>query len=200
MSISHAANAGRFVVQVDADAVKLATWAGSSAGRELPPPRSLVPGLVLVAEWGWAEQSAAGAAYARLRADVDEVSAGALYTYPPSATHITIATLSSFKKVDAARAGLSPAQDARLVEAWGNALERAFSAAPPLGPFELEASRIELSPGAGFLHFSDPTGSIGRLRACVERARDFDPELAALEQDPLFQGRVRCSVHGKCSI
>ena len=118
---------------------------------------------------------------------------------------MTIATLSSFRKPAQARGGLSPAQDAALLEAWGEALAAAFAARPEPA-FELEARAVELSPGAAFLHFDDPSGAVARLRALVAAVRDDDGlgdtttggaggggALAGLDAE--LGGRVRASVH-----
>ena len=78
------------------------------------------PGLVFVAEWGWAEGGADDTRrrYETLRERTQQLSNGMLYTYPAHASHITIATLSSFKKPDAPRRGLSQEADAKYCEAW----------------------------------------------------------------------------------
>jgi hypothetical protein len=178
---------------VDEDAVALKSWV-EKANPSIPPPWSPQPGLVLVAEWGWADtDSPQGTHYQKLRDVTDEASGGLLYSYPAHATHVTISTLSSFKKPDAPRAGLLPSDDAELVAAWGDALSRAL-AEFKVEPFELEAYKIELSTGAAFLHFKDSAdSSIGRLRALVADIRDSDPTLAAL--DDKLGGRVKRAVH-----
>mmetsp|Transcript_36525 Transcript_36525/g.72363 ORF Transcript_36525/g.72363 Transcript_36525/m.72363 type:complete len:309 (+) Transcript_36525:196-1122(+) len=183
-----------FHFHVDQDAVALKAWAMQNDSPLVPPPRALHPGLVLVAEWAWAnmdkEQSEH---YQRLQTATGEASLGLLYSYPAHATHITVSTLSSFKKPDAPRAGgLSPEADAAFVAAWGDALAGALGN-ENMAPFELEAYKIELSAGAAFLHFRDPTDSFGRLRALVASVRDTDPELATF--DDLLGGRVREAVH-----
>ena len=92
---------------------------------------------------------------------------------------LTLATLSSFKKPDAPRRGLSEALDHRFTAAWSNALARQL-ALFRVGSFTIEATRVEMSSGAVFIHFSDPSGGFAKLRELVARARDEDPELAAL--------------------
>lgn len=179
-----------FKFQIDPDAVKLAEW--ESRGRSLPPPRSQVSGLVLVAEWGWALHPDVSENYDELLRATAAVSDGSLYTYPKFATHVTVATLSSFRKPDAARANISAEVDAALISAWGDALVVAIDDSNE-SPFDLEAYRIEISPGAAFLHFKDPNGSIARLRSLVEKVRDHDPHLEALDRQ--LEGRVRSSVH-----
>ena len=189
---------------MDVDAVQLAAWRAEAgpAGKPatVPPPRSPTSGLVLVAEWGWGEAPAVAAAYEALRSGVAAAGAGALYAYPAHATHVTVATLSSFKKPDAPRCGLSAQDDAELVAAWGQALEEQLGGGGSGSGsdsaaccFELEAYRLELSPGAAFVHFRDPTGAMDRLRACVARARDENPALRTW--DERLGGRVRGAVH-----
>ena len=176
----------------DADAVRLAEWRdhlAASPSSPPPAPRATVTrgGLVLVAEWGWAEPGEAnsGERYAQLKAQLEAVAGEDLYVYPPHATHVTIATLSNFKKADAPRGfSVDDATDAKVVEAWAAAIERSLAdAAPAVEPFTLEARRIELSPGAAFLHFCDPSGTVERLRQLVAQARDEDQGLAAVVQD-----------------
>ena len=47
-------------------------------------------------------------------------------------------------------------------------------------PLTPQAYKLELSPGAAFIHFRDPTNSITTLRSLVAKARDEDAELARL--------------------
>ena len=72
-----------------------------------------------------------------------------------------------------------PQVDAAYTDAWANAL-RTVLAEQPVAEFEIEAYKVEVSPGAAFLHFTDPSGSIAKLRELVAKARDEDPELARL--------------------
>ena len=117
-------------IQVDLDALALSKWGGADSGE--PPPRAPTCGLVLVAEWGWASQPgvqvcgcfrpntlgggtrgslpnltsasfAKSERYEALKRSAEAAGGGALYVYPAHATHVTVATLSSFKKTDAPR-------------------------------------------------------------------------------------------------
>lgn len=180
-----------FTIRPDPDAIALASaskgLSPSEAQEAVGKVRGLNPGLVLVAEWGWAvpghyadaDGDAAAEGYEAARSSTANVSGTCLYTYPSHATHITVATLSSFKKEDAPRSGLPPKVDATFTEAWAAAL-RNILADQPVPEFELEAYRLELSAGAAFIHFKDPSGSMNTLRELVAKARDEDPELARL--------------------
>jgi len=172
----------------DPDAILLAEWAASGSGTPAPRATATRGGLVLVAEWGWAEDASnGGEQYAELKAGMEAAAGDALYVYPASATHVTIATLSSFKKEGAPRGfAVDDAMDSRVMSTWADALERSLlqdteaAGEGALGPFTLEAQRLELSPGAAFLHFADPSGAVERLRRAVARARDSDPALEKL--------------------
>jgi hypothetical protein len=180
---------------VDDDAILLDAWLRNrNEGGDDTPPRALFPGLVLVAEWGWAMDDANSCHYAELCEQLSSMSGGSFYIYPASATHVTIATLSSFKKANAPRACIGPELDAVFVEAWAVAISKSVSESS-FTAFELEAYQLELSPGAVFLHFRDSSGTIDRLRNIVRQARDSDPVLAALDINPEFSGRIRQSVH-----
>ena len=104
-----------FVVTPDEDAVRLREWQQSDP-QELAP-RAQTPGLVLVAQWGWAteEGSACREWFESLTSTTSAVDPS-LYVYPAHSTHITVSTLSSFKKLDGPRVGLSPSDDERLLK------------------------------------------------------------------------------------
>ncbi len=190
-----------FKIVPDPYAIRLKEWSDSEgAPAQAPRTTETRGGLVLVAEWGWAEDPEnGGKQYLSLKKDIEDAMGECMYVYPPHATHVTVATLSNFKKSDAPRGfknAPNDAVDARILQAWGDALESAFrnqtqigdrspqiqpsSEVARVGPFTLEAHHIELSPGAAFLHFFDPSGTIDRLRDLVKHARDKDPQLAAV--------------------
>ena len=80
-----------------------------------------------------------------------------------------MSTLSSFKKPPATQPrGVcrDEAEGAALVAAWANALSAALATSPEPA-FELEAYKLELSPGAAFVHFRDPSGAMDHLRTKV---------------------------------
>ena len=180
-----------FVVTPDEDAVRLREWQQSDP-QELAP-RAQTPGLVLVAQWGWAteEGSACREWFESLTSTTSAVDPS-LYVYPAHSTHITVSTLSSFKKLDGPRVGLSPSDDERLLKAWTAALARLL-ARDPIKPFEVEVARVDISPGAAFIFFEDHSGSILQLRELVKEARDTDPDL--LQLDTELGGRVKAAVH-----
>mmetsp|Transcript_20044 Transcript_20044/g.27176 ORF Transcript_20044/g.27176 Transcript_20044/m.27176 type:complete len:277 (-) Transcript_20044:147-977(-) len=178
----------RFVA--NPDAIRLAAWQREAedapSGQQPESPRTaLAPGFVFVAEWGWATREENGAAH--YKALVDSTAragqGGSLYCYPAFATHVTIATLSSFLKPDAPRNFLSPEADQAYTSAWSEAIDERLRQQPEdAQPFDLVASSIELSPGAAFLHFTDESGTIQRFRDMVVDVRDSDPRLKALEE------------------
>jgi hypothetical protein len=167
-------------IQVDPDAVLLSEWCSSlSNDASIPPPKCRVPGLVLVAEWGWANTVAEE--YENLRTHTTASTNNQLFCYPSHSSHITIATLSSFKKQDSPRAHLSKEEDDEFVQAWIEALKIELSS-HQFQAFEVEAEKVEISPGAAFILFRDDSGTILKLRSVVEHIRDNNNKINELNE------------------
>jgi hypothetical protein len=181
---------------VDNDALGISLWVESlHSSTQLPRPACTVPGLVLVAEWGWADCSEhLKFAYSQICEHTISAGKGTLFCKPAHASHITIALLSSFKRPhDSPRSNLTREQDEQYLSAWVEALNKSFEAKAGLKSFQIEAYKIEVSPGAAIILFKDESGTIDQLRSMVEDIISNDDGINELDEQ--YEGKgVKSSV------
>ena len=112
------------------------------------------------------------AEYDGLRSRLRELPAE-IHVYPFEETHVTLATLVSFKRHARPTAENTGATLARLPE-----LRRVVDhAAAALGAFEIDVGPPVLVRTAAFLPISNPTGEIAELRSRLAGALQDDPDL-----------------------
>jgi hypothetical protein len=129
-----------------------------------------------------AENAASAAAYVDLSAKLAALDP-AVHMYPPHALHVTLVTLSSFKKVaDAYGQALRGPEKNHYRRTWARALHTGLAHQVALGPIELVAERLELSSAAGYLVYSDRSGRMASVRQAVQLA------LESVMLDPIMNG------------
>lgn len=108
--------------------------------------------------------------------ECDPQQAG-IYLYPFYTLHITCGSPAPFTN-----SGVRPDERASLCDAWIAALrevcthENGF----PMKPFPLVFDRVTLEPAAGIFRVEDPTGAVGRIRACMHKAFEAHPAIRSL--------------------
>lgn len=107
----------------------------------------------------WPLPQAFRAEYERMRARLGRLDPG-VYVYPFEQTHVTVATIVSFKRHERP----DPADQARILSilpALGGRLE---AVAEPLRPFTMRFGAPVLVSAAAFLPITNPTGEIQAIR------------------------------------
>ncbi|CAM9324462.1 unnamed protein product [Choristocarpus tenellus] len=143
--------------------------------------RPAASGIVLVAGWSWGktDDCTIGPRYK----DIAEAATNldpACYTYPPQHLHCTVATLSSFNNEKSPFFNASDEDQLIVLQAWGDALDRAFRKARVLRPFDLTFSDLGWSSAAAYLLAEDPSDMFRELRAAVRLAAE-DSQVAEAE-------------------
>jgi hypothetical protein len=102
--------------------------------------------------------------------------AAGVYVYPFHTLHITCASPAPFT-----HARVPPSERAAFTAAWAAALREACTpeAGFPTAPFPLVYGRPTLEEAAAIFRCADPTGAVGRIRACIRAAATARPELLA---------------------
>jgi hypothetical protein len=126
--------------------------------------------------FAWPLPAALRAAYDELYARLAALDPAA-YVYPFAQTHVTVATLVSFKEHPEPTA----AERSRLLGLVPGIARALDGACTGVAPFEVEIGPPVLVRAAAFLPILDPGGAVRRVRqALAERLRDTDPDLAAM--------------------
>jgi hypothetical protein len=129
------------------------------------------PVLGLNVAFHWPLPAAFRAGYDRLRGLLLALDPG-VYVYPFEQTHVTVATIVSFKRHERPD---SVEQDRILsiVPRLANVLDDACATLPP---FEIDVGAPVLVPAAAFLPITNPTGEVAAVRRHLSAAGAF-PEL-----------------------
>ena len=146
----------------------MATWANPTVARLATGDRfdgENVCGLVLVCAWPMPPdvQEQAAALCEELRAELPS----AVYVYPPSTLHITIATLRAF-----ANGPMDPPEVEACVALWIPILDaaRASPAWPTRWPFRVRMDSPTLEGAAGIWRYADLDGSVSAMRSALRGA------------------------------
>ena len=126
----------------------------------LPEPPS--PGLVLVCNWGWV-QGEVHDFYKYFCDVILEKFSSFVYVYPPHASHITVATLSSFKETNAPRGLIKQGRnilsnnmsedDKRFVATWEHEIKS--KVLEEVKSFEVECIDVWFTSNALIFIFKD---------------------------------------------
>ena len=171
-------------MKADVDTCNLRDYAANGTPGA-PANSSNVAGIVLVAEWGWGEKCVDE--FKMLQSKLMGIGGEYLYIYPARATHITIATLSSFRDPKSPRSKVKGTSgEDRLLDVWSKAVQSIFKEEQDqgsFGAFELEANEVEMSPGAVIVKFVDRSGFIERIRERIRNIFEAHPTLQGLDSE-----------------
>jgi hypothetical protein len=170
-------------------------YATNNESTGMPLPNA--PGLVLVANWGWANKEMR-VTYDNFCKVIHEEFSSFVYMYPPRASHITISTLSSFKEKNAPRGMIQQnmmSNDAKqddkvFLESWVIEIQQILK---DVKSFEIECYGVRFTPGAIIFLFRDETGSIEYIRGKLKEVVSSSNTLKAL--DKKFDGAISKYLH-----
>jgi hypothetical protein len=130
-------------------------------------------GLVVVA--GWPSQPELQESYLAFRSAIsqcfDEIdvlgSAPAVYLYPASALHVTVATFHSIQQPP------SHVSEKDLAKQWQDVFEAAKNMPEwPKGPLQLSIDRAQIGKHAGILLWKEVSGGMDAMRQCIQTATE----------------------------
>ena len=164
----------------------------------LPEPPS--PGLVLVCNWGWV-QGEVHDFYKYFCDVILEKFSSFVYVYPPHASHITVATLSSFKETNAPRGLIKQGRnilsnnmsedDKRFVATWEHEIKSKVLEEVKI--FEVECIDVWFTSNALIFIFKDESGTIEKIRKKLKESVLQSEKLKALNEK--FHGAVSEYLH-----
>lgn len=163
-------------------------------------PTSPAPGLVLVCNWGWAREI--NTFYNHFCKIIKDSFSSFVYMYPSHASHITVATLSSFKEKDAPRGMIKQGQnilsnnmsedDKIFIESWGNEIKNNILK-EGVKSFEIECIDVWFTPAAIIFIFKDESGTIEKIRNKLKESVSKSDHLK--DMDEKFDGAISKYLH-----